>query len=122
MIKTTPVQNKELVLQAFDTLFNKRDYKAAERYCGVPTESDIVGVPQKRRRSRSAVSATLMAVAVLLAGCDGKRASDAPPAPVVCHARISAKFRKLFLLVFNADLATARARAGRTSRVLPAAK
>ncbi len=32
MIKTNPVQNKELVLQAFDTLFNKRDYKAAERY------------------------------------------------------------------------------------------
>ena len=32
MIKTTPTQNKELVLQAFDTLFNKRDYKAAERY------------------------------------------------------------------------------------------
>jgi predicted SnoaL-like aldol condensation-catalyzing enzyme len=32
MIKTTPVQNKALVLQAFDTLFNKRDYKAAERY------------------------------------------------------------------------------------------
>jgi predicted SnoaL-like aldol condensation-catalyzing enzyme len=26
------VQNKELVLQAFDTLFNKQDYKAAERY------------------------------------------------------------------------------------------
>ena len=32
MIRTTPVQNKALVLQAFDTLFNKRDYKAAERY------------------------------------------------------------------------------------------
>jgi predicted SnoaL-like aldol condensation-catalyzing enzyme len=32
MVKTTPVQNKALVLQAFDTLFNKRDYKAAERY------------------------------------------------------------------------------------------
>jgi predicted SnoaL-like aldol condensation-catalyzing enzyme len=31
MIKTTP-QNKALVLEAFDTLFNKRDYKAAERY------------------------------------------------------------------------------------------
>ncbi len=30
MIKTTPVQNKALVLQAFDTLFNKRDYMAAE--------------------------------------------------------------------------------------------
>src|ERR1700688_1330481 len=32
MIKTTPVQNKELVLQAFETLFNKRDYEAAEQY------------------------------------------------------------------------------------------
>jgi predicted SnoaL-like aldol condensation-catalyzing enzyme len=32
MVKTTPVQNKALVLQAFDALFNKRDYKAAERY------------------------------------------------------------------------------------------
>jgi predicted SnoaL-like aldol condensation-catalyzing enzyme len=32
MVKTTAVQNKALVLQAFDTLFNKRDYKAAERY------------------------------------------------------------------------------------------
>jgi predicted SnoaL-like aldol condensation-catalyzing enzyme len=32
MVKTTPAQNKALVLQAFDTLFNKRDYKAAERF------------------------------------------------------------------------------------------
>jgi predicted SnoaL-like aldol condensation-catalyzing enzyme len=32
MIKTTPVQNKEFVLQAFDTLFNRRDYKVAEPY------------------------------------------------------------------------------------------
>jgi predicted SnoaL-like aldol condensation-catalyzing enzyme len=32
MIKTTPKQNKTLALQAFDKLFNKRDYKAAERY------------------------------------------------------------------------------------------
>ena len=31
MVKTTLAQNKALVLQAFDTLFNKRDYKAAER-------------------------------------------------------------------------------------------
>jgi predicted SnoaL-like aldol condensation-catalyzing enzyme len=30
--KTTPEQNKALVLEAFDTLFNKRDYEAAERY------------------------------------------------------------------------------------------
>ncbi|MGG6893072.1 MULTISPECIES: nuclear transport factor 2 family protein [Rhizobium] len=32
MSKTTPEQNKALVLEAFDLLFNKRDYGAAERY------------------------------------------------------------------------------------------
>jgi predicted SnoaL-like aldol condensation-catalyzing enzyme len=32
MSKTTPAQNKALVLEAFDTLFNKRDYTAAERF------------------------------------------------------------------------------------------
>jgi len=32
MAKTTPEQNKALVLEAFDTLFNKRDYAAAERF------------------------------------------------------------------------------------------
>jgi len=32
MPKTTPEQNKALVLQAFDTFFNKRDYAAAERF------------------------------------------------------------------------------------------
>ena len=32
MTKTTPEQNKALVLEAFDTLFNRRDYAAAERF------------------------------------------------------------------------------------------
>jgi predicted SnoaL-like aldol condensation-catalyzing enzyme len=32
MKQTTSAQNKTLVLEAFDTLFNKRDYVAAERY------------------------------------------------------------------------------------------
>lgn len=32
MPKTTPEQNKATVLKAFDTLFNKRDYEAAERF------------------------------------------------------------------------------------------
>jgi predicted SnoaL-like aldol condensation-catalyzing enzyme len=32
MQKTTPSQNKALVLQAFETLFNKRDYAAAESF------------------------------------------------------------------------------------------
>ncbi len=32
MAKTTEEANKALVLEAFDTLFNRRDYRAAERY------------------------------------------------------------------------------------------
>ncbi|HLK56536.1 MAG TPA: nuclear transport factor 2 family protein [Chthonomonadaceae bacterium] len=32
MTKTTPEENKALVLKAFDTLFNKRDYEAAACY------------------------------------------------------------------------------------------
>jgi predicted SnoaL-like aldol condensation-catalyzing enzyme len=32
MSPTTRQKNKELVLEAFDTLFNKRDYAAAEKY------------------------------------------------------------------------------------------
>jgi predicted SnoaL-like aldol condensation-catalyzing enzyme len=32
MSKTTSEQNKTLVLEAFDTLFNRRDYDAAERF------------------------------------------------------------------------------------------
>ena len=32
MPKTTPEQNKAIVLEAFDTLFNKRNYAAAERF------------------------------------------------------------------------------------------
>jgi predicted SnoaL-like aldol condensation-catalyzing enzyme len=32
MSKTTLQQNKALVLEAFDTLFNRRDYAAAERF------------------------------------------------------------------------------------------
>jgi predicted SnoaL-like aldol condensation-catalyzing enzyme len=32
MATTTEQSNKALVLEAFDTLFNKRDYKAAERF------------------------------------------------------------------------------------------
>ena len=31
-MKTTPEQNKRLVLDGFDTLFNKRDYEAAKSY------------------------------------------------------------------------------------------
>ena len=32
LMKTTTEENKRLVLKAFDTLFNKRDYAAAEKF------------------------------------------------------------------------------------------
>jgi len=32
MTRTTPEHNRALVLEAFDTLFNKRDYEAAARF------------------------------------------------------------------------------------------
>src|SRR6202451_4571071 len=32
MSNSSPEQNKEIVLEAFETLFNKRDYTAAERF------------------------------------------------------------------------------------------
>ena len=32
MVQTSPKQNKALVLEAFDTLFNKRDYTTAEGF------------------------------------------------------------------------------------------
>jgi hypothetical protein len=32
MITTSPEQNKALVLEAFETLSNRRDYAAAERF------------------------------------------------------------------------------------------
>src|SRR5260370_37939489 len=36
MTKTTPEQNKALVLEAFETLFNKRDYAGAKRFWSDP--------------------------------------------------------------------------------------
>jgi hypothetical protein len=39
MSKTSPQQNKALVLEAFHALFNKRDYAAAERYWSDGTSS-----------------------------------------------------------------------------------
>src|SRR5271169_4983099 len=64
MSKTTPEQNKTIVLKAFDTLFNKRDYAAAERFWSpnfntVPissrdeTGSSISSKPLRRRLSMS---------------------------------------------------------------------
>jgi len=71
MAKTTEESNKILVLEAFDTLFNKRDYKAAERYWSsnyiqhsahIPPGRDglfglIKGVPPEMRYENSLVMA-----------------------------------------------------------------
>jgi phosphoglycerate dehydrogenase-like enzyme len=44
MTATSPEQNKALVLEAFETLFNKRDYVAAERFIGANLKGKILGV------------------------------------------------------------------------------
>jgi hypothetical protein len=51
MSRTTPEQNKALFLEAIDTLFNKRDYDAAERFW---SDHDGVGFfpPQQARLVR----------------------------------------------------------------------
>jgi predicted SnoaL-like aldol condensation-catalyzing enzyme len=43
MTETTPEQNKVLVLEAFDTLFNKRDYAAAERFWSTRYQLIVAG-------------------------------------------------------------------------------
>jgi predicted SnoaL-like aldol condensation-catalyzing enzyme len=51
MSQTIEEKNKALVLKAFDTLFNKRDYAAAEKYWS----------PNYIQHSRAAASAKVLA-------------------------------------------------------------
>jgi hypothetical protein len=51
MPKTMPEQNKILVLEAFDTLFNKRDYTAAERFWSPDYVQHSAHIAPRRRRS-----------------------------------------------------------------------
>jgi predicted SnoaL-like aldol condensation-catalyzing enzyme len=48
MTTTLEEMNKALVLEAFDTLFNKRDYKAAERFWSVDYVQHSVHIPPGR--------------------------------------------------------------------------
>ena len=63
MANTIPEQNKALVLQAFDTLFNKRDYEAAARFWSDTyiQHSDHIapGRLSEARRTLSAMSPVL---------------------------------------------------------------
>ena len=54
MGQTKQERNKALVLEAFDTLFNKRDYGAAERYWS-PTyiQHSATSLPAARASSTS---------------------------------------------------------------------
>ena len=52
MLKTTAERNKALVLEAFDTLFNKRDYAAAERYWSDPMLTHAAVISYLRRSTR----------------------------------------------------------------------
>ncbi len=49
MEKTPEEANKALVLEAFDTLFNKRDYQAAERYWSPNYIQHSAHIPPGRR-------------------------------------------------------------------------
>jgi len=48
MTKTTPEQNKALVLKAFDTLFNKRNYEFAEEFWSDPYVQHSAHIPPGR--------------------------------------------------------------------------
>jgi predicted SnoaL-like aldol condensation-catalyzing enzyme len=48
MPKTTPEQNKAVVLEAFDTLFNKHDIAAAERFWSPDYIQHIAHIPPGR--------------------------------------------------------------------------
>jgi predicted SnoaL-like aldol condensation-catalyzing enzyme len=47
-MNTTPEQNKSLVLEAFDTLFNKRDYTAAEKFWSAQYVQHSAHIPPGR--------------------------------------------------------------------------
>jgi hypothetical protein len=52
MSQTIEEKNKALVLKAFDTLFNKRDYAAAEKYWSPKVnEETSVSAPSELNRS-----------------------------------------------------------------------
>ena len=58
MPKTTPQQNKAIVLEAFDTLFNKRDYAAAERFWSPKYIQHSAHIPPGREGLFALVHAT----------------------------------------------------------------
>ena len=55
MANTIPEQNKALVLQAFDTLFNKRDTKLLRAFGRTPT-SNIAPISSQAARDYSTLS------------------------------------------------------------------
>ena len=51
MSETVKEKNKALVLDAFDTLFNKRDYTAAEKYWSPNYIQHSAHIPPGRKRT-----------------------------------------------------------------------
>ena len=51
MTTTTETENKELVLEAFDALFNQRDYAKAERYWSPDYIQHSAHIAPGRRRA-----------------------------------------------------------------------
>ena len=53
---TTEAQNKAFVLEAFDTLFNKRDYAAAERFWSPAYIQRTVHISRRGAKGSSTLS------------------------------------------------------------------
>jgi predicted SnoaL-like aldol condensation-catalyzing enzyme len=74
MAQTVEDANKTLVLEAFDTLFNKRDYKAAERFWSPNYVQHSAHIPPGREGLfnliKSAPAALKYEPGVILAGKD----------------------------------------------------
>jgi hypothetical protein len=94
MTKTTPEQNKALVLAAFDTLFNRRDYAAAERFWSDRYIQHSAHIAP----GRSGLFDLIRAVPETLrtgTSCRTKRPERTPSAGCRCSATVSPPDRSL---------------------------
>ena len=80
MTKTTPEQNKALVLKAFDTLFNRRDYEAAAGFW-------------------TSTSSTALISNQVVTACSILSAAH----PTICITNTSSSWRRATTSLFTAD-------------------
>jgi zeaxanthin glucosyltransferase len=77
MPKTTPEQNKKIVLKAFDTLFNQRDYRSVVTALGARTPAVIIPTIREREsNARRLASLGAGEVVMPVNGADGEKLVD----------------------------------------------